>query len=251
MKQFILFSVLMAMTTVNVQAQLKVDSTGHVSMTRNLSVGGDAVMKSGLRVRGDVYMNSGLKVNGPVDFSLTNSTKPTLSIGNDDYFMNGSIGLFATSKVKDNSKNIGVEGFVKANSSFSSDANYGVLGVTTINTTHGRNYGVAGILSLPEITSSMGGAGIYAADYQYLYSYPENIPGIYAAYFHGSTYMSGPVYTNSLFYPADERLNKNVSSMDVASKGEESTLDKLFRLNVTEYSAKNQQCERGSILEIK
>ena len=97
----------------------------------------------------------------------------------------------------------------------------------------------------------MGGAGIYAADYQYLYSYPENIPGIYAAYFHGSTYMSGPVYTNSLFYPADERLNKNVSSMDVASKGEESTLDKLFRLNVTEYSAKNQQCERGSILEIK
>ena len=34
--------------------------------------------------------------------------------------------------------------------------------------------------------------------------------------------------------------------MDVASKGEESTLDKLLRLNVTEYSAKNQQVARTS-----
>lgn len=240
MKKFVILSVLVAMASANANAQLKVDSIGNVSMMSHASVSGNTTLLSGLTTNGVAYFKNKVSISSSLNMI------PSLSVGNNCYYGAGNIGIAATSKVREDIKNIGIEGYVNANSSFSSDSNYGLLGMTSINTSHGRNYGVAGILALPTITNNMGGAGIYAADYQYHYSYPENIPGVYAAYIHGKTYLNGAAYVTEIYYPSDDRLNRSVESMGSKSRGEETTLEKLLKLNVIEYNAKSPQEARAS-----
>lgn len=115
--------------------------------------------------------------------------EPSLMVGYHNNFetsANASIGTAATPIVTNSTNNIGVFGNFGVNSYSSQYGNYGVLGFTTSNTLYnGRNYGLSGMI---ESTGSgfVGGAGIYAVDCDYCYTYPHNIGGVYAGYFMGT-----------------------------------------------------------------
>ena len=82
--------------------------------------------------------------------------EPLLMVGDHSYFgttANASIGTAGTPALINNN-NIGVYGRVGANSSYSSDKNYGVLGLVTMNNSHGRNYGLCGMINPSEIAGT-------------------------------------------------------------------------------------------------
>lgn len=214
MNRLFIFVVLSTMVLVNANAQLKVNSNGNVKVASSSS-----------------------------DFS------PRLSVGNNCYYSGyaSSFGVAATPLVRDNHNNIGVEGYVNANQSFSSERNFGMVGMTTINLNHGKNYGVAGFLDFsPSSLNNGGGAGIYATNYQYLYAYPDNIPGIYAAYIHGETNLDGVTIAREIYTPADDRISRNAEAMETRSSDDNNTLDNLLKLNVREYYVKDQQTARAA-----
>ncbi len=188
-----------------------------------------------------------LKVNsaGKVAIgTLTPSSNIRLAVGNNCYFtqggINNKIGTAATPYLADNYHNIGVEGYVNANQSFTSERNFGVLGITSVNVSHGRNYGVAGMLHI-DPQHDYGGAGVYAADYQFLFMYPDNIQGTYAAYIHGTTNLQGRTTAQEIYTPADDRLSEDVEFVETRNGGEGQTLANLLRMNVREFNLKNAQ----------
>ena len=184
-------------------AQLKVDSTGHVSIATTLS-----------------------------------NIKPRLAVG--DGCMNDvCIGVSAAPVVQNNKNNVGVIGRVAANQSYTTDKNFGVYGVCGVNNNHGRNFGVSGMLSFNPGNSPVGGAGVYAADFSYLYNNPSNIHGIYALYTSGPTNISGQMTAQEIYTPADERLSEDVEALYMRNRSEDQTLDNLLKMNVLEYRLKN------------
>lgn len=206
MKNLILFIILLFASVSNANAQLRMDSVGHVAIA-----------------------------------SSTTSFKPKLSVGN-GYNITGkdvSIAIAAKPIVIENRNNIAVEGFVTADQSFTSERNYGVLGITNINHSHGYNYGVSGMIGWSIPNQNSGGAGIYGTNYSYYYDVPDNIHGLYAGYFHGAVNLRGQTTALELYTPADDRLNENVESI-MARNGEDGmrTLDNLLRMNVVEYNKK-------------
>ena len=164
-----------------------------------------------------------------------------LSVGNNCYYGSASIGLAATPTIQNNNKNIAIEGYVNSSTSYTSDSNYGVFGITKVNPNHGRNYGVSGILDFDAGNQNGGGAGIYATDYKYLYSFPSNIQGYYALYVSGSTNLQGQTMAQEIYTPADERLSENAESIEEQSRNEGQTLDNLLKMNVLEFNMKNKQ----------
>jgi hypothetical protein len=212
MKTHILFIILLFASVINANAQLKVDSTGHVAIASSLS-----------------------------------NFVPKLSVGDSPYYassLNVSIAIAAKPNAIDHRNNIAIEGLVTADQNFTSERNYGVLGITSINSSHGYNYGVSGMISFNNLNSNSGGAGIYGTDYAYLYNYPDNLHGLYAAYFHGGVYLSGQTTALELYTPADDRLNENVGSMARNDEDGMRTLDNLLRMNVLEYNTKKHTQER-------
>jgi hypothetical protein len=143
-----------------------------------------------------------------------------------------------------NNNNIGVSGRVSTNTSFFNDCVFGVIGkARKVNGTHGRNYGLCGMIDDVECSNCYGGAGIYATDYDYYYSMPTNIQGAYAAYFKGSVYVAGNLTVNSMFTPSDRRLNNNVVSLSRSKRSGMTTLENLLNMNVVEYNLKGRQFE--------
>jgi len=205
MKHLFLFTILIVASVINSNAQLRVDSTGHVAI---------ASSTTSSKIK--------LSVNGVC-----------LGTGKD-----ASIAIAANPAVMENKNNIAVEGIVTADQSFTSEINYGLLGITYINHGHGRNYGVSGMIGFGSPNSNSGGAGIYGTNYSYYYSLPDNIPGFYAAYFHGGVNLRGQTTALELYTPADDRLNENVESMARNDEEGMRTLDNLLRLNVLEYNTK-------------
>lgn len=186
-----------------------------------------------------------LKVNnsGKVKIASTNTDfTPRLSVGDTCHFGSRnefSWGIAAGPLVQENRKNIAIEGYVKANQSFNSETNVGVLGLTKLNPNHGRNFGIVGSLDYAHGPACVGAAGVYATCHGYYLYYPANIQGIYAAYFSGSTNISGRATIQEIYTPADERLNDNVSSVE-AKKGV-STLDNLLKMDVLEFNMKSRE----------
>jgi len=212
MKNIFFITILLMATVINANAQLRVDSTGHVAVASSAS-----------------------------------TFKPKLSVGDNPYYsaayVNPNIGV-AARPIEINSYNIGIEGYVNGDHNFTSDKNFGVVGITRINHNHGRNYGVTGMVDFSSINSNSGGAGIYGTDYTYLFCFPENLQGIYAGYFHGSVHLNGQTTALELYTPADARLNKNVESVARNDDYGMRTLDNLLRLNVLEYNTSNHSTER-------
>ena len=159
-------------------------------------------------------------------------------------FNNSSIGTAGT-PYTENKSNIGVAGYAYANANFSNDSYFGVIGVVSnLSDTHGRNYGLCGMIDPTENSTFYGGAGIYATNYDYYYSMPTNIQGAYAAYFKGNVYVSNNLIANSIFTPMDSRLCDNIVSLSKSKSRGTATLDNLLNMNVVEYNLKGRLEER-------
>lgn len=172
--------------------------------------------------------------------------EPILMVGDHSYFgtsANASFGMASTPAGIDNN-NIGIYGRVGANSSYSLDKNYGVLGLVGMNSNHGRNYGLCGIID--PSGNSYGGAGIYATCYDYYYTYPTNIQGTYAAYFDGNVYVSNNLTASSLFTTMDSRLCDNIVSLSQSNRSGKTTLENLLNMNIVEYNLKGRQFDEVS-----
>ena len=88
-----------------------------------------------------------LKVDstGRVSICSTNSNfLPRLKVGNSFIGSSNafSYGLTSTPLLQDNKKNVSIEGYIDSNQSFTSETNIGVAGCVRVNTSHGRNFGL-------------------------------------------------------------------------------------------------------------
>lgn len=171
--------------------------------------------------------------------SNSNATNANLQVGNNSFGGNASnIGISGHTSPLNGKNNIGVAGRISANSNFSNDSNYGVLGIVqSMNYSHGRNYGLSGMIG--DLGNHYGGAGIYATNFTYYFSYPDNIQGAYAGYFHGPVYLDGNLTTTNMFVPTDSRMSENVVSLNERG-GTTNTLDNLLAMNVIEYNMKRK-----------
>lgn len=184
-----------------------------------------------------------LKVNsdGKVKISSTQTTSyANLLVGNSTWGTGSStVGISGSPATIGTSNNIGIVGTINANSSYSNDKNYGVLGVvSSINVNHGRNYGLAGMIGFNNATP-YGGTGIYGATHTYLFSYPTNISGIYAGYFEGPIKVTGNITASNMYIPSDSRLSENVVSLNERGN-DTNTLDNLLGMNVIQYNMKSR-----------
>ncbi|MBO4531382.1 MAG: tail fiber domain-containing protein [Paludibacteraceae bacterium] len=175
--------------------------------------------------------------------------KPLLMVGYNCFFdetEDSSIGTAGTPYLL-NRNNIGVSGNASGNNSFlTNDSYWGVIGkVRTENYTHGRSYGLCGMVDDEYINSSFyGGAGIYATNYDYYYSMPTNIQGVYAGYFKGNVYVSNNLTANSMFTTSDRRLSDNIVSLSKSKRSGMTTLDNLLNLDIVEYNLKGRLEEK-------
>ena len=184
-----------------------------------------------------------LKVNnnGHVSIGTTTSDfKPKLFVGESGSFGNDTnIGLAAQTVAEQGKKNIAIKGNPVTDQSITWDTNYGVLGSTFLNHNHGRNYGVSGMINFDYNYTYQGGAGIYGTNYGYMYTFPDNIQGYYAGYFHGNTNLAGRTTAQEIYTPADTRLRENVEFVGNNNRGDCQTLDNLLKMNVLEFNMKN------------
>ena len=166
------------------------------------------------------------------------STNSFLNVGSDNV-SNASVGIYSSPKVL-NTYNIGVEGVVTADSIRITDTNYGVLGIVTLmNNSHGRNYGVSGMLGLG-YSQTLNGAGVYGANSAYYYSNPTNIQGLYAGYFDGPVYVSGTMTAPNYFTFFDTRFNDNLVSLSEKDNSGKTTLENILDIDVVEYNLKSR-----------
>lgn len=201
-----LLLILLATTSLIVSAQLQVSSDGKVKIASNL-----------------------------------NTSYSNLLIGN--YQFGGSLtnaGISGSTSVMGGKSNIGVLGNISANTIYTSEKNYGVLGIVNVNETHGRNYGVCGMIGFTD--AHYGGAGLYATNYTYFFYNPTNLQGDYAGYFAGRVHISGNLTAPSMFIPSDNRLSENVVSLNERGGGT-NTLDNLLSMNVIEFNMKSRILE--------
>jgi hypothetical protein len=205
MKKRIPFSFLLLFIAITASAQLKVNSSGKVG----------------------------------IQTTLTN-LQPRLTVGNVSP-SDASVGIASTPDVM-NKNNIGVLGAVNANSNYTNDKNYGVLGiVSSMNNNHGRNYGVSGMIG--PLGQHYGGAGVYGAYSTTYYSSPTNISGAYAGYFVGPVYVTGNMTVPNMFTATDSRLSDNLVSLGERDNGGKATLENVLNMNVVEYNLKSQLSE--------
>lgn len=203
MKKY-LISLLLMGVSVSVFAQLEVNSDGKVKIASNLN-----------------YSNY------------------NLLIGNNSFGLDTAcVGISASTTVMDYKRNMGVIGTINANSNLTYETNIGVFGVVSpINNTHGRNYGLCGMIGYSG--DHYGGAGVYGASYTVYYAHPTNIQGTYAGYFQGDVKVTGNLTIPNMFIPSDSRLNENIVSLN--DRGQQTnTLDNLLSMSVIEYNTKSR-----------
>lgn len=182
---------------------------------------------------------------GYVGIKATANNNSLLTVGSYNAG-NASVGIASSPDVS-NQNNIGVEGAVSANSSYTNDTNYGVLGIVSpVNYSHGRNYGVSGMIGYPYGGLPYGGTGIYGAHSTYFYSYPTNIQGLYAGYFTGPVYVSSNLTAPNLFTASDSRLSDNIVSLDERDNSGNKTLENVLNMNVVEYNLKSRLGEMST-----
>lgn len=119
-----------------------------------------------------------------------------------------------------------------------SGRSFGVYGIGG-NATSGYNYGVVGTLE-----GTNYGAGIIGSSVNY-FGY---IPGLYAGYFNGDTYVNGTLTATSVVTPSDIRLKTNITNISRTGQ----TLENLMKINVLSYNYKKRElpeAERDTIQE--
>ena len=171
--------------------------------------------------------------------SNVNTSYSTLLVGNNTFNVTAAnIGILGSTDAMNSKKNIGVFGTIDADSSLSNDNNFGVLGIVSpINNTHGRNYGLGGMVGYSG--DHYGGTGVYGASSAVYYAHPTNIQGTYAGYFKGPVRITGELTAPNMYIPTDSRLSENVESLNERG-GKTCTLDNLLAMNVIEYNMKSR-----------
>ncbi len=196
-----------------------------------------------------ISVNAQLTMNWNKKFSIGPETEdfvPLLMVNNDWFFIEGedtcSIGT-GSAPYALNGKNIGVFGGFWLNPNYSQDSNFGVLGIVESNANHGRNYGLCGMI---DPSTSSGGAGIYAVDCDYCYTFPHSLGGAYAGYFVGNVHVSDSLIVHSQYTIADRRLCDNIVSLSQSKRSGTTTLENLLNMNIVEYNLKERQLEEVS-----
>lgn len=90
----------------------------------------------------------------------------------------------------------------------------------------GMTYGVAGDLH----SSCTGGAGVIGSTYGIL---GYCVPGKYAGYFYGDTYVNGTLTATSIVQSSDKRLKENITPL---SNLKNNTLDRLLDVNIVSFN---------------
>ena len=182
------------------------------------------------------YGNASLGISYPTVGTMLKITKPTGS--------SLSCGIDAEITGQSNCKNVAIKGYANGDHYYTSESNFGIYGLANVNPNHGRNFGVSGMLGFNP-NNYTGGAGVYAADYNYYFSYPQSLSGIYALYAQGTTNLQGQTMAQEIYTPADNSLSENAEL--VATRGGEGTpmLDNLLRMNVREFNLKSSQPVRA------
>lgn len=168
-KLIILFFALTGLVP-SVNAQLKVDSLGHVAIGN--------IMPSSLAslTFNDVATSSYLR-----NYCIHSDMAGKANFYNFGYF--GKIRRTTPSYVGVSVRGIGVYGVVE-------------------NTRDAQNYGVMGVLS-----NCNYGAGIYGSS---TLTYGKTLSGLYAGYFDGDTYVDGTLTATSMYFPSDINLKENI-----------------------------------------
>jgi hypothetical protein len=203
MKKY-LISLLFVGVSISVFAQLEVNSDGKVKIASNL-----------------------------------NTSNYNLLVGNNSFGSDlSNVGISGSTAVMNYKRNIGVIGTISAESNLTNETNMGVCGIVSpIENTHGRNFGLCGMLG--NYGDSYSGAGIYATNYTFYFSHPTNIQGTYAGYFQGDVKVTGTLTIPNMFIPSDSRLNENIVLLN--DRGQQTnTLGNLLSMNVIEYNTKSR-----------
>ena len=192
-----------------------------------------------------ISVNAQLTMNWNKNVSIGTDTEEfaaQLMVGYNWAFIEGdeqSTGIGATTDSLINGNNIGVFGTFTVNPNYSNDSNFGVLGIVKQNANHGRNYGLCVMIDTDYVPS--GGAGIYAVNCDYCFTYPHSLGGAYAAFFVGDVQTSNYLTATSLFTTMDSRLCDNIVSLSHSKTSGTTTLENLLNMNVVEYNLKDRQ----------
>lgn len=100
----------------------------------------------------------------------------------------------------------------------------------------GYSFGVVGYAS-----GELGGVGIYGSTSGYGDREGESVNGRYAGYFAGPTYVRGTLTATEVITPSDITLKENIVSIEDEEENVGSTLDNLMNMNVIKYNYKPQK----------
>lgn len=165
-----------------------------------------------------------------------------LTVGSHNYLnINASMGIACSPELTNNT-NVGVLGVLTANSNFSNDRNFGILGIVDeMNLTHGMNYGISGMIG--PLGSHYGGAGVYGTNSTYYFDIPTSIYREYAGYFVGPVNVTNFLTAPSLYTSSDSRLSENIVSLANRDADGKATLENVLNMNVVEYNLKSRLSE--------
>ena len=214
MKKYILFAVMTALLPSMAEAQLKVDSIGHVSINNPTSQMGHLNIEQSSNVPYGIYLKSSgtaLLVRTDND----NSSSITNSYGIKIYsFANASDANYGS--------------YCRAGNSYPRALTIGMSGLASGYT--GRQFGTFG-----SILSGGYGAGVFGT---VGLGRPEPITGRYAGYFQGNVKVTGTI-DGTLVTSSDGRLKDNVELLAEGNIRGESTLTKLGLLTPVSYNYKD------------
>ena len=167
--------------------------------------------------------NGQVLING----SIVQPASLTVGGGTYTYPSDYTMGTYSNAQQNGSNWTFGVLSEANSSTVSSNGRSFGVLSVAG-NATSGYNYGVTGI-----INGSNNGTGIYGS----VGTYYTSIPGKYAGYFHGSTYVNGTLTATNVVTPSDIRLKTDIEKLSDYG----SALENVLNMNVVTYNYKEQE----------
>ena len=224
MKKLFTLLVITMLTSLSLNAQLYVDSSGHTAV-------GDYLNTSAWF---NVSPNSQSLVPNLVSLYSTSSSS-MLQINN--YTPASTLGLYNVVGVdifclsQPNRNNIGIRSYALNGDGYCTGSSYGLISKAGY-CQNGWNYGVC--------TSLLGthdGAGIYAT----VVNYPDGyqVSGQWAGYFNGNVKVVGTLTATTVTQTSDFRLKENIRQLEGGN------LSKLMDMNVVKYRFKNYEVNVG------
>lgn len=181
---------------------------------------------------GSIHAQLKVNSNGSVNLAATDNQTNKVSVGTPNYMSGTSTGLYSELTTLGGALNSAVVGNIQISGSATGKCAVGVCG-SAYGGQLGLNYGIVG-------SAVVNGAGVYGTTGLTA----SVIPGTYAGYFNGTTYVNGQTYTQSLLIPSDIRLKTNVASFsDSETAG--SALDNVLAMNVLKYNYAKREEEKG------